>query len=727
MTTSNLDAGVVFGGAARAPNGRRFALAAAAGFVAVSLLAVYSLYAIHSELTAGALSRRTALASLAAATLAEKFDRAVDVGVALATRVRFRDLVAAGRWAEAASILREAPADIPYIERIGLVDREGALVAGVPEMPVPGRQNLAGSEWFRGVMQDGRPRLSPVYRRPVAPQVKVFVAAVPIRSATGELLGVLTVQMEVAKFFDWIRAIELGPGGMFYVVDDKGTAAFHPARAGNGELVDLSGLPPVQAALRGRGGVDISREEGGEELVSAYSPVARHRWGVVAAQPSAQVFRIRNSVFALAAAAYLLLVAFFIVYLQLRHRRQREALARHRERLHMLHGIDRAILEGRSPQDIAGAVVQPLRALLGVPRAVVNLIDARRGQAEWLAAAGRQRIHVGPGVRFSARFLGEVEALARGEPQVVDTRKLPPGPEVDALVASGVHVYMAVPMISGGELIGAISFGNQTGIFPPEQVTIAEEVAAQLAIAIGQARLVERVRRHSEELEDRVRERTAELEAFSYSVSHDLRAPLRAVDGFAGLLEREHASQLDEEGRRLLAVVRGSAVRMGRLIDDLLNFSRVSRLEMAPAPLDMRALAAAVVAELSAQYPVAHVELGALPPAKGDHALLRQVFVNLVGNALKYSAKVAEPRIEIGGRAGDGENEYWVRDNGAGFDPRYAGKLFGVFQRLHGEDQFEGTGVGLAIVQRIVTRHGGRVRAAGELGKGATFTFSLPA
>jgi light-regulated signal transduction histidine kinase (bacteriophytochrome) len=309
---------------------------------------------------------------------------------------------------------------------------------------------------------------------------------------------------------------------------------------------------------------------------------------------------------------------------------------------------------------------------------------------------------------------------------VIDTRKLPPGPEVDALVASGVHIYMAVPMISGGELIGAISFGDETGRFPAEQVTIAEEVAAQLAIAIAQARLVDRVRRHSEELEERVRERTAELEAFSYSVSHDLRAPLRAIDGFAGLLEREHAAQLDAEGRRLLAVVRASALRMSRLIDDLLNFSRLSRLEPSPQPLDMRELAASVVAELSAQYPAARVELGALPPAKGDHALLRQVLLNLVGNALKYSAKHAQPLVEIGGTAGEGGNEYWVRDNGAGFDPRYAGKLFGVFQRLHSPDEFEGTGVGLAIVQRIVTRHGGTIRAEAEPGRGATFIFEFP-
>ncbi len=739
MADANLLDSRVIPAAAMPADRRRFALGMAAAFTAVSVVAAASLYAIHTELTASALSRRTALATLAATTLAEKFDRTLDVGVALATRVRFRELIELGQWADAALILSNVPRDLPYVDRIGLVARDGALVAGVPEVLVPGRQNRADFDWFRDVMRDGRPHLSRIYRRPAAPQVNIFVAAVPIRSGTGDLLGVMSVQMEVERFFSWLRGIDIGAGGTFLVVDRAGTAAYRPGLPANADAADLSGYPAVQAALAGRSGVDISREgNGGVELVAAYSPVGKHGWGVVAAQPAAEVFRTRNLLLALAAGAYLLVAACFLVYLRLRFSRQREriaeerrlareALQRHAERLRVLHGIDKAILQGRSPQDIAGAVVQPLRELLGVPRAIVNLIDARRGDVEWLAAAGRQRTHVGPGVRFPARFLGETEALARGEPQVIDTRRLPPGPEVDALVASGVHVYMAVPMISGGELIGAISFGGETGVFPPEQVTIAEEVAAQLAIAISQARLVDRVQRHSEELEARVRERTAELEAFSYSVSHDLRAPLRAVDGFAGLLEREHAAQLDAEGRRLLAVVRASAVRMGRLVDDLLNFSRVTRLELAPGPLDMRELAASVVAELSPQHPAARVDIGELPPAKGDHALLRQVFVNLVGNALKYSAKVAEPRVEIGGRAGDGVCEYWVRDNGAGFDPRYAGKLFGVFQRLHGEEQFEGTGVGLAIVQRVVARHGGRVRAEGEVGRGATFTFSLPA
>ncbi len=407
------------------------------------------------------------------------------------------------------------------------------------------------------------------------------------------------------------------------------------------------------------------------------------------------------------------------------------SLSRHRERLKILHEIDRAIVAQQTPEAIAGAVIGPLRELLGVPRAIVNRFDLEAGEVEWIAAAGRRRMHVGPGVRYSIRLMGEVDALARGEPQRIDVHALPAGAEREALLASDVHVYMVMPMIAAGELIGALSFGGALDDFPAEQLNIAREVATQLAIAISQARLHERVRRHADDLERRVAERTAELQAlnrelesFSYSVSHDLRAPLRAIDGFARMLEEDHAGQLDAEGRRLLGVVRASGRRMGQLIDDLLDFSRLGRQAMAPRSLDMAALVREVAAECDLGR--ARLEIGALPAAQADPGLIRQVWANLLGNAAKYSGKQPEPRIEVGGREEAGEAHYWVRDNGVGFDMRYADKLFGVFQRLHGMDEFPGTGVGLAIVKRVVGRHGGRAWAEGRPGEGATFHFCLP-
>jgi PAS domain S-box-containing protein len=245
----------------------------------------------------------------------------------------------------------------------------------------------------------------------------------------------------------------------------------------------------------------------------------------------------------------------------------------------------------------------------------------------------------------------------------------------------------------------------------------------------------ETIQRLNGELERRVVERTAELrtalkelEAFSYSISHDLRAPLRAIDGFAHILTESQGARLDAEGMRLCSLIRQSIRRMSKLIDDLLAFSRLGRADMRLSTIDMTALAREVVDELAPAPRSERLEirLEPLPHAMGDPALLRQVWVNLAANALKFSSKRDHALIEISGGVNGGETAYQVRDNGTGFDMQFAGKLFGVFQRLHGDQEFEGTGVGLAIVKRIIDRHGGRVWAEGEADAGAAFSFALP-
>jgi light-regulated signal transduction histidine kinase (bacteriophytochrome) len=219
-----------------------------------------------------------------------------------------------------------------------------------------------------------------------------------------------------------------------------------------------------------------------------------------------------------------------------------------------------------------------------------------------------------------------------------------------------------------------------------------------------------------------------ELEAFSYSVSHDLRAPLRSIDGFSQIMMEEYSIKLDAEGKRILNIIRSNTQKMGELIADLLDLSRVTRDEMKTVRVDMATLASSVFREIASpdaqkQY---SFSIEALPDAYGDPSLLRQVWRNLISNAIKFTATKDVRRIDIGTRSEDGMTVYSIRDSGVGFDPQYTHKLFGVFQRLHTTEEFEGTGVGLAIVQRIVHRHGGRVWAEGRIGEGATFYFALP-
>jgi PAS domain S-box-containing protein len=994
--------------------------------------------AVRSELTDVVMARRGAVAQLAAATLSERLDRVLDLGVSLATRVRFAELVAAGQWDAAVQIMKSVPAEFRFVERVVLADVRGTVMADIPALNVRG-QNFAHRDWYQGVSRQWKPYVSGVYRRPALPQRSVFAVAVPVLDRNGAPSGILQLQVQLETFFDWATAIDPGPGGAVYIVDAKGAVAFDSRSPSSAEIADFSAHPAVARLLRGASGVEAIGES-----VYAFMP-GRHGWDVVVEQPAAQAFAARDAQlrfvqFAYALTALFLAAAAWLGVLELKGTRR--SLARHAERLRMLHEIDRAVLAEHTPEAIAAAVIQPLRELLGVPRAIVNKFDLAAGEVEWIAAAGRRRMHVGPGVRYSIRLMGEIEALRRGETQLVDVHALPAGPETAALLASGVHFYMVVPMIAGGELLGALSFGGRSRVFPQEQVNIVREVAAQLAIAISQARLLARVKGHAAELELRVAERTSaldalnreledlynrapcgyhsvdpeglivrmndtwlawlgysreevvgkmrhpdlmtaesaqrfwkeafplfrsqgwlkdfefeyrrkdgatfpgslnatsiydeagryvmsrstvfdvsdrkraeqevrmlhaatleiskaqdstaalavllqkiceysgwvfaqtwlphagttrlklgpawysrapglepfrkknvqlafapeggalerlwkdkepawvwdlqpaanavrrplmieaglktwigfpvladgeaiavieffdtelrrrdermlrlisilatqlgpvierkrtaeqidalnanlqrytveleatnkELESFSYSVSHDLRAPLRAVDGYARMLEEDYRESLDAEGQRLLQVVREASGRMGRLIDDLLAFSKLGRQEPARRSIDMNALVAEVITEVKGDSKAA-LEAAALPPAQADRAMMKQVWANLIGNALKYSGKTQGAQIQIGARAEHAENVYWVRDNGVGFDMRYAQKLFGVFQRLHRAEEFPGTGVGLAIVQRVITRHGGRVWAEGRPGEGACFYFSLP-
>ncbi len=307
---------------------------------------------------------------------------------------------------------------------------------------------------------------------------------------------------------------------------------------------------------------------------------------------------------------------------------------------------------------------------------------------------------------------------------------------LSVLRQAGLCSLMLVPMKTHGKAIGTISFisSREEYLYDEADLAMAEELAARAGTAVENARLYRETKQLNQALEERVRQRTAQLEAvnadleaFAYSVSHDLRAPLRAMDGFSRILLEDYAEEMAEQAAFYLRRIRRNAQQMGDLIDDLLTFSRLGRQPLQKEVVAPQALVQKAWEQLKEEQPErsVNITIQAMPPCHADRSLLAQVFTNLLANALKYTRTRETSQILVGATEQNGRTVYFVQDNGIGFDAKYAEKVFGVFQRLHRAEEYEGTGVGLATVQRIIHRHGGKIWAEAEVDKGATFYFTL--
>ncbi len=424
-------------------------------------------------------------------------------------------------------------------------------------------------------------------------------------------------------------------------------------------------------------------------------------------------------------------------------KRAEEKIERQNQRLKALREIDTAILSSDSVESIIGAALSHIRELIDCHRAGMALIDWEANEAVIFNVRTAGETSVTKGSRVPLMLLQAMpqamsKPLANNQPVLIhDLTELPDLPPLlQTLSKEGLRSVCILPLFSQGSQMGTFNLLSEIpGFFDEEKIGLGREVANQVAIALTQNHLVEALRKLNSELEGRVAERTAqleaankELEAFAYSVSHDLRAPLRAITGYTNILLEDYEPSFDAEGKRVCGVISSESQRMGVLIDDLLAFSRLSRTEMHNSKIDMQKMAQTVFNEITTPESRERIDLqvGALPSIVGDASLIRQVWINLLANALKFTSKKERVVIEVESTQDGDEVIYSVRDNGAGFDMQYADKLFGVFQRLHSEREFEGTGVGLAIVHRVILRHGGRVWADGQVDNGAVFHFALP-
>ena len=416
-------------------------------------------------------------------------------------------------------------------------------------------------------------------------------------------------------------------------------------------------------------------------------------------------------------------------------KRTEDQLRRSAERLTMLHDMDQAILAAQSPVEIGRAALGRVRRMVPCQRCTVTLFDFAKGQAQLIAGyAGGTHL---PQASMPLSDLSPPEVLRRGSVREVEDLKTikDPSAQIRLLLAEGMRSMLSVPLLMEGEAIGEISLASSTpAAFEAEHRDIALEVATPLAIAIQQARVGEEMSQQQGELERRLAERgavlraiTAELETLLYSISHDLRAPLRQLIGFSRQLLDESGQRLDPAGQHYAERIHEAADHMATLVEDLIGLSRIGRQDLSRREVKLTTLVEDVVNGLTSATDgrVIDWEVEELPTVECDPALIKIAVTNLLSNAVKFTRPRQHATIRIRPVEFDGLVGLAVQDNGVGFKMAYAGKLFGMFQRLHRPDEFEGNGAGLAMVQRIAHKHGGRVWAESEPDAGATFYLTL--
>jgi len=690
---------------------------------------------------------------------------------------------------QSAQILADARRSAEGFLGISIADPQGIVVTTTDEANL-GKDYGADPDFLEGRRKGhlGVPRrIGQAYQS---------LLTAPVVSNDGQLRGVVLIVLDVQPMANLLASrTGLGESGEVQVgmLQDTKIRLLLPLTH-DLQLTDipLGSMPVMEPAIRGQTGLVRSRDYRGVEVLAAYGPVGYGDWGLVAkidvAEAYAPLIRFQTLIIILEVGmiligvvlSYLLAKRFTQPIQELADKTATIAAGDLTARTGLAHRADEFGDLARAFDEMAEQIRRQVRRSEALLEASRTFAETTRDYEELVAGVARRVVEfigdtctiflvsddgtvLEPAVVYDQD--PEVQALIRtvfaaaplrvddntmsskvfrrGEPLLipeVSVASLLPTikPEYRPIlerVAS--RSLLMVPLRAQRRSVGVLVLARhrpESSAYDDEDLSFATELADRAALAIVNAQLYRALEAAKENLERRVADRTAqleaankELEAFSYSVAHDLRAPLRAMDGFSRLVVEDHAPRLPEDAQRYLNLVRENAQQMGRLIDDLLAFSRLGRQPVNKQRVNIAGLVHQAVEELQRERDGREIkiQIGDLPDTYADPALVRQVFANLLSNALKFTRAREAPLVEVQSRVDGNEPVYFVKDNGVGFDMQYASKLFGVFQRLHRAEEYEGTGVGLAIVQRIVLRHGGRVWAEAEPDKGATFYFTL--
>jgi len=703
------------------PRGWRLYLVLGGLFLVFTLLVLQSYRSVDAELTEAALARRSALAALGAATLSEKFERLTDVGIALATRERFREQIAAGRWEEAAQIVRRVPADFGFIERLLLTDTRGTLMADVPQLHGAKGANLANRDWYKQVSEGWKPVVSPIYKRSIGPLEKVLAVPVPVRGSDDRVLGILVLQVRLEAFFEWARTLDVGPGGFVYIVDSKGQAVFHPGIPAQGEIVDLSQDPVVRQLLRGAAGIDVGvGPVSGKQQVFAFAPVT-HGWGIVAQQPADTVFASRDNQLRGVLIGYFSVLLFCVAVIYLATRllvQHRQADADRRAKAELERQVAERTMQLDSANRFLDSVIENIPAVIFIKDADdLRFVRINRANEE-LVGYSRNDLLGKNGHNFfpkeEADFFAskDREVLARGV--MVDIPEEP------------VHTRNKGVRILHTKKIPILDDDGR----PRYVLGISEDVTEKKEKEREILRLNAALRQRTADADTANRAKST----FLATMSHEIRTPM---NGVLGMLELLGMTKLDAEQRTTLEIVRQSGKSLLRIIDDILDFSKIEagKLEVRPEAASIKEVIEGVrniysgVASSKGLLITHSVDPAISPAVLVDPLRLRQILNNFVSNALKFTDRgTVEIRADVIERAGGKERvRFSVKDTGIGISAENQQRLFQPFSQAEGDTarRFGGTGLGLTICRRLAGMMGGSIEMLSELGKGTTMILDL--